>query len=467
MNTDDMLDRVCRAVDVLIDAGQRYGGLFPSLIDCGTHAMLEALPPAIEGQRDGDRAHRGSNLIHDEATLMTMYALDRPGYAEAADRYLHRFATHCTDTESGLFPWGEHAYWHLVEDRPGNSYQARDPSRKADLTHDHLRAIPLWMWQKLYDINPSCVSRFSEGLDHHWVDIEPVEYIRHAYIDRKVRHPVGNRSCDFPRHSGFYIFDWAFAYTKTGRPDFLQQIETMLDYWWAKRLPDGLCYTESRTPPNDMFDGVRGVGQTLSLATSLLETADLMEDTQPQMAAEMRRRSAVYTDGFFAAPHDPDKGLFINGWNTETGIITPMTIWGSVYGKWPASYTALMCLCHYRISGDRRLLDLAQAVGRCYMRNPFPSDVAVPTMDAGMGLGLLADLYDITGDRTWLEHGLSRAEALIPTYFGNNSLPCAAPGVDWYESQTGPGFLLHGLARLALLDGAGKDCPLKADYTGR
>ena len=133
MQPEEILNRVCTALDRLIETGDRYHGLFPSFLDLNTNQMLTALPPHIPGQRDGDRACLGSNLIHDEATLKTMYALatalGRPAYAQAADRYLQRFATHCTDTVSGLFPWGEHAFWHLAEERVGNSTSTSNPSR--------------------------------------------------------------------------------------------------------------------------------------------------------------------------------------------------------------------------------------------------------------------------------------------------------------------------------------------------
>ena len=468
MKPEAILDRVQGAIDVLVEVGDRYGGLFPSLIDLETHEMLVDMPPAIEGQRVGDRSHLGSNLIHDEAALMTMYALDRPGYTEAADRYIHRFATHCTDTTSGLYPWGEHAYWHLLEDRPANSYllRAADGSNP-NLTHDHLRAVPLWLWQKLSDASPWCIERFGEGLDNHWVDIEPLEYIRHARIDEVERHPAGKRSCDFPRHSGFYIWDFTFAYVQSDRLDFLDQIETFLDYWWERREPDGLCWTESRTQPEDMLHRMKGVAQTLSLATSLLESADLLEELLPQAAEVMRARAHVYTNGFLGAPHRPDEGLFLNGYHGDSGEPSPMAIWGSVYGKTPASYAALVCLCNHRLSETPGLLEWAAAVGRCYLTEPFPRDAAVPAMDAGMGIGLLADLYDVTGEDAWLTGGLSRAEELVSIYFGDAVLPSGASGIDWYESQMGPSFLLHGLARLALLAQHGRDCPLGPDYTGR
>jgi hypothetical protein len=145
-----------------------------------------------------------------------------------------------------------------------------------------------------------------------------------------------------------------------------------------------------------------------------------------------------------------------------------MTIWGSSYGKSPASYTALLCLCAYRLTADARFLEWASYAGRSYLTVPFPSGLSVPAMDAGMGLALLADLYDLTGEPYWLSGGLRRADELVDIYFGRGPLPRGASGINWYESQMGPGFLIHGIARLALqaLHGRGA-CPLGADYTGR
>lgn len=107
------------------------------------------------------------------------------------------------------------------------------------------------------------------------------------------------------------------------------------------------------------------------------------------------------------------------------------------------------------------------AVGRAYVSQPFPVDTAVPAMDAGLGLGLLADLYDITGDAAWIDGANGLAETLLPVYFDERALPRGAAGIDWYESQMGPGFLLHGLARRALLGKGCESCPLTADYTAR
>ena len=100
------------------------------------------------------------------------------------------------------------------------------------------------------------------------------------------------------------------------------------------------------------------------------------------------------------------------------------------------------------------------------MKSPFPDEVSIPAMDAGLAVELLADLYDLTGDPYWLERGLELAGTLISIYMDGDLIRGAA-GVSWYESQMVPGDLLHGLARLALLARHGDECPLEPNYTAK
>ena len=468
----ELLRFATRALDSLISAGQPYHGLFPSLLDRRTGRMLRDLPPPIPGQRVSDRAHLGSNLIHDQAALSTLYALatvlDRPDYAAAADTYLRHFATHCTNTATGLFPWGEHSFWHLLEDRVGNSYALRGPDNTRLPTHDHLRQAPVWLWDKLWSFNPRCVERFAEGLDFHWKEGEPTEYNRHANITVRERTPRAARASDFPRHGGFFILDWAYAHVRTGRLDFLRQIHRMLDHWWAQRDATGLLVTQTRTEQEiAQFRGQKAPGQTIGHAASLLEAADLLATTQPDLAATMRARAATYLDGFFSAPHNLADRQFMLRVKLGTEEWEPMPIWGSEYGLWPASYVALTALCAYRLTQDRRLLEWAAAVGESYAEEPLPTGVHVPAMDAGLAIGLMADLFDITRDDRWLDAGFRLAARITPVFWDDAPLPRGAAGIDFYDSQMGPSFLIHGLARLALLAEAPHTSPLAADYTAR
>lgn len=473
MKADEILEKVCRSFDALIDIADRYDGLFPSLLDRRSQRILEEVPEAIPGQRQGDRSHPGCNLIHDEAALKTMYGLSqglgKAEYADAADRYLRYYAENCTDTATGLFPWGEHAFWHLSENRVGSGRELSDPAGKGDAIHDHLRQAPLWLWEKLQAFGPECVQRFGQGLDGHWTEGEPLEYIRHAHIEVVKHHGRGARSCDFPRHGGFYILDWAFAYRQSGRAEFLEQIRNIVEYWWPRRDERNLLLIESRSPEEDVrFYNINAPGQTLSLAASLLESVPLLEDKEPELCATMRERAEAYIDGFLAAPHDLEKGCFsILSRRDNNEMAQEMPIWGSVYGVWPASYVALTALCAHRLTRDGRLLEWGEAVGQRYATEEMSGDVAVPAMDAGLGLGLLADLYDLTGEERWLAGGMTLAEKLVEVYFDDADLPRGAAGIDWYESQMGPSFLQHGLARIGLLAQGRESCPLEADYTAR
>lgn len=477
-----VLDRVETTIDTLVDAGEPYQGLVPSILDRRSGAIPAASPPTVPGQRQFDRAHHGCNLLHDEPLLRTMYGLaaatDRERYEVAADRYLETFATECTDTATGLFPWGEHAYWHVGEDRIGNS-RASERDDTGPVIHDHLRAVPAWLWEKLAAFNPDCVQDFADGLEYHWNDPEEPEYIRHAYITIKGRYPKGDHACDFPRHGGHYVFDWAFAYADEQHPDYLRRIEKVLDYWWDKPElhQDGLLPMESRGD-NDTPDP----GQTISLVVSLFEAADHLESNElaPDLRELMRERADSYLDAYLEG-----------GDASAENRILAYPLWASVYGGAPPGATAasdaLKVLCAYRQTGREPLLEWATEVGRTYRDSRFPDQGTLALADTqlddvrgldedeiipiwafavGSAVGLFADLYDLTGESRWLDAGLDLSETAVEQYF-DAPLPRAAGGVDHYENQLGTGYLVYNLARIALLAMADTDCPLGPDYTAR
>ena len=456
MTHAEILEKVCRSIDLLVEAAQKHEGLFPSILDLKTHEIPDNLPPKIHGQRDEDRSYPGTNLMHDHTLLKTMYglseALNRPDYAEAADAYLRRFATHCTDTVTGLFPWGEHSFWNLAEDKVGNGFPLAYDWWKDPAIHDHLGPAPFWLWEKLYEYNPRCVERFAEGLDYHWKEGEPLEYCRHANIEVKVRRVREGRSCDFPRHGGFYIMDWSFAYTKTGRKDFLEQIHRMLDYWWTKRLAHGMLPLESRTPEDiDVIYNLTSPGQAMSLAASLLETAEFLDDKDPELASRMRERGEVYAGCFLSLPHDLENGVYVSCTKQDTGeIVSTMSSWGSVYGSGTSAGVGAACVGFYRRTGSEGFYRWAESVGKCYLEDPLPEGAAIPSVDLGTAIGFMADLYEVTGDSSWLDAGLKLAETLMAVYL-DGDLPRGAAGIDYYDSQMGPGSLLCALARIAVL----------------
>jgi len=468
MESEFLLAKVKASLHRLAAIADEHGGLFPSVLEPETGRMPWILPPAIKSQRDNDRSFPGSNLMHDHSVLHVMYGLEDQVLAQAADRYLQRFATHCTDTPTGLFPWGEHSFWNLSEDRAGNSFPLNRDYQP--IIHDHLLQAPLWLWEKLWEYNPSAVERFCRGLDGHFKTGEPLEYIRHApLLDTQPQTFRAGRSYDFPRHSGFYLLDWAFALSKTSRGEYADRVAMMMDYWWDRRSPDNRLQSESRSPESarDHYN-IISLTQTLSLGVSLLDAAALLQESHPELAAKLRRRGVAYTDAFVEAPHDPDAGRFANELDLESGrVMSCSSTWGSSYGSGKlAAGSALLCLSAYRHLDDPRCLEFASAVARHTVRETWPADAHVPVKDPGVVIGVLADLYDLTGQAEWLEKGLQLAEPVLAIYF-DCDLPRGASGIGIYESQLLPGYFFHGLARMALLARDRNHCPLGPDYSLR
>lgn len=463
MDTLNRIDSTLRqALEALIAAGEAHNGLWPNVLNLDGMSRPYELPPAIPGQRDGDRAHCGCNPLHDFPALAVAYSL---GYGESADRYLTTFATHCTGTPSGLFPWGEHSFWDLVNDRVGNSYVW---SRRAQpAIHDHLRLAPRWLWQKLDEFNPRAVQRFARGLASHYRMGEPFEYVRHAPI-LKPPGPNGSRgekSADFPRHGGFYIADWAFAHSSQPDSWLVEQVANMMDYWWPKRDDKGVLPLHSRVPAGNKHDQLNQVGQTLSFGLSLLESADLLPDDI--VAAEQGR---AYGEAFLALPHDAEAGEYVASYRRDTGeTVSTFVPWGSKYGlNATAAGPALLCVAYFRHTGKAAYLDFATTVGKQYVRSAPVSEDPIPAKDPGLALGLLAALYEETGNDDWVEAGFELARTVLPLYFQDGlPLPRAATCVDYYEGQTMPSYLLHGLARILLLAKDRANCPLAADFSQR
>lgn len=440
--------KMLSALDALIAAGKPYGGLFPSILTLDGQAM-QAMPKAIPGQRDNDRAYGGSNLMHDHQILKLMLEIGErwalPTYAAAAHVYLDTFSAHCA-TPSGLFPWGEHSYLTLPDLGVGNSYVW---ARKAEVvTHDHLRQAPTWLWRELWRRHPECVRAFAHGLDNHrYADAD--QYMRHARIlvAERNRQP-GPRACDFPRHAGFYLQDLAFVLHHEDDPGLLDLFRWFLDYWWTRKHPTGLCNSESRTPPQErQHHGKLVITQTISLALSLYDAAGLMEQRHPKVADTCRQRARHYLDACLDVGHHLADGLFLGSVDEYTGERRPMEIWGGRYGEGVAAKVAINCLGHFEHHRDPRCLDLSIAITRAYLNTPIPASDPVTVTDIGQALMACAGVYRHTRDQRWLDDGLALAERAQPLWW-DRILPRIAIGVDHYESQQVPGFLLHGLAEL-------------------
>ncbi len=464
-----LLEIVTACGDLLIEQGRdRYGPvrspLFASVLSVAGRQIPMSRPPDIPGQRPGDRAYGGGNLLHDLPLLGLFYALGRrPGYerfAEAADAYLRWFLDNCPNPATGLFPWGEHTYWHFFYEREWSEYDFG----VGDHLHDHLRQAPVWFWERVWALAPRRVLDFANGLHWHIIDEATFEYNRHAYVNRPARLTPGPRSCDFPRHGGFYILDWIFAYTRSGQRHFLDWAERMDRYHQEHmdpRFQALLIETRTNDPRFAQFSGA----QQLSLAFSLLEAADLLVE-DPAVAERFRRHAGLYIDGYLRMPHRPAEGVFASATDRRDNTFRAAhRVWGSVYGGGALASVGLICAGLRRLTGRADLLDLAAAAAATLRRTPFPGDTPVPAIDLGLAVGLATDLFDLTGSPEFLEQARHHAGAALRHYWADGLFRGAA-NHPAYDSQMGVAYLIQALARLGLLE-AGEDGALPADYTAR
>lgn len=469
MNGAVVLEKTVAALETLINAGSCFQGMFPSFMTLDSFKPCYGLPQKLTTHRGCDRAAFGSNLMHDHITLRLCYELarilDKPELADGADAYLRSFTARCTRTVTGLFTWGEHAYWDIVHDAPGNSWTYTEwGPRKHPLHHDHLRQAPEWLWAKLWDFDSVAVLRFCEGLDNHWERDRPdgrVTFNRHAYIEKWESYVSTSATADFgfPRHAGFYIYDWAFAYARTARPDLRARIVRMLAHHWAQRNAAGLLPMHGRW----------NVRQTLSLGVSLMEAAALVEPVDAPLADDLRRCAAVYLEGFLGAQDELKDGRLVMDlpMGPERPKVAMPGALDAIAGEGGGGATALLCCQAYRLTGQRAFLDAATALARaCSSLAAAPVESVCPR-EAGMLLALFTDLADLTGDRDrWAPAAAAVTDTALARVF-DRLLPRAHSRVDFYESQTVPGRLLYSLARAALVfNGDGRAAPPE-DYTQR
>lgn len=282
------LGYVTSFLDTMIEYGtDRYGEVhspqFVSLLEIDGYQHPGGFLPSIPGQRWWDRALYGGNLAHDLPLLEAMdYVTELTGdakYREAAHAYLQFFLDNCTDSPTGLWPWGEHVYWDFYRDRP----------RQDNLNHETFNT-PISFWQMAWQINPNAVRGQADGLINHVKDLESFAFCRHADITRVLPDPrppeLLNWLLDFQGVGGRLIQLWAFAWSKTGDEKYYGWIERMTDYFEECRLDQsGMLPVLSQHAYRPSLQP--SPGATLTVGLLMLEASELMVGSEAGARLEL------------------------------------------------------------------------------------------------------------------------------------------------------------------------------------
>jgi hypothetical protein len=437
--------------------GKVHSPMFTSLIDMETHRHPgDDTPDNSPGQRYGDRSLYGGNLFQDVMLLRALdYISELTGnkkYRRAVTDYLTFFLKNCPRPETGLFPWGEHAYWNFYEEKPGSE------------KHEYLGGVPNSFWERLWKIDPEALQGEADGLLNHVTNLDNFHFDRHADIYQPLPIPrKGGGGMDFPRHAGFYIGLWTFAYSKTSDAKYLDWSQKMIDHHWRMRHP------KSGLPPGRSGQKEAGVMTGFAEALNLLEAAQLLP--KGEIRSRYKKVANAYMDSVLRLPHKPAKGqLCVSFLHNSTPEAPEEASYSAPYdysygGGFTADYANLM-MAAFRMTGDKRALELAQGCARYYTKHkPPPITECVYARVYASIIGLFVDLYEIGKNKRYLNQAKRYARYAIENLY-HNGLFRGATNIDHYEAEMMVGNLVYNLVWLHALDKKA-DLKIETNYFNR
>ena len=412
------LDIVQRYADAMMEyATDVYGpvktGLFLSALDRRTLKPLTIRPMPPGGVRRGDRAGLpwrelvGANPQTDENLLRVLYTLSRitghERYRQAANHEIEWFFSNAQSPVTGLLPWGEHLSWHALLDQPISS--------GTELTHEFAR--PWVLWDRSFELAPEASKRFALGLwDHQIANKETGGFDRHAPYDR--HGPADGK--DFPRHAGFYIHTWAYAYKHTKDDTFLQAIETLLARFERKRQGSN--------------------GKAVATIGPLdVETASSMVS---EPSASRLRRFAETEDQLILRDLRETYGRTDGTWAFEP-------TWQAGYGMGVTADWAMFALARFDQTGKTDFRDIVLAVADAYLDALPTEDVDAWPMSFAHVISAQVAAYKYTGNLVYLEEAHRFAQMAVEMFWQDSPLPRASLKTDHYETITGADSLALAL----------------------
>ena len=422
-----LLDTVRRYADTMIDRGRdTYGpqktGLLLSALDRTTLSPLAGgrRPASPAGVRRGDRSGQpwsaltGANPQLDQNLLRVLYALsqitDDPKYAKVADEELSWFLKNTPSPKTGLLPWGEHLCWDVMEDRP--------ISGGDEMMHEFAR--PWVLWDRCFELAPEESKRFALGLwEHQIANHSTGGFDRHApYFEHG---PVDGK--DFPRHAGFYIATWAYAFKHTKDPTFPRAIETLLARFERKRVQkDG---TKAATiGPLDCETAAALVAEPLSKRLrAFAETEDEL------ILADLRKQLAR------GEPSQPAQA----------------PLWQTGYAASTQASTAMLCLARYEQTRGPGYRDALVAIADRYVASSPEEDLDAWPMAFGHAISTQVAAHRLTGRPVYLEQAQRLAGLAVELFWQDNPLPRASLKTGHYEAITGADSLALSLLEVHVI----------------
>ncbi len=452
--------------DLLLEHGtDRYGKVYTphlmSILDVRTRTCpRDPLPLDEEFRvtRRGRRGPAGGNLYLDQPTLRAFSALSRITGDKRYSSFVRSYLSHCMKElvdDRGFLWWGWHRHYDAYEDlktgHAGNPHEI------------HIQQIA---WPLLWEIDPRATTREIEAIwKWHIIDKETGECNRHG---------DGQRGCDFAMSGGEILVAFAFLFTKTEDPAWLDRARLVANYYWNSRNRKTNLIPNRPNAGESRFDGAHFDTSIAGLfCHSLLKAYELTADRL------FLDQAVTYLKAYGQYGFDEKAGKFWGSLKLDgTPVPGPRAAGG--YGQYEPRghidlwepyaagyecpiYTAQAYAYAYQLARDPVLLDAARKWAenirrefppvRCsedawykeYSKSWAPSGTYAGLY--GRTISFFLHLHNLTGDAEDLEFARKAAgEAISKLYY--RGLFRGHPRKPYYEAVDGVGYLLYSLIQL-------------------
>ncbi len=349
----------------------------------------------------------GANPHLDQNLLRILYTLSEitrePRYAKVADEELTWFFQNTMSPKTSLLPWGEHLSWDAVLDIP--------ISGGDEMMHEFAR--PWVLWERCFALVPDASAEFALGLwEHQIANHKTGGFDRHApYFEHS---PVDGK--DFPRHAGFYIGTWCYAWKYTTNKVFLEAIESLLGRFERKgRQKDGSeagtigpldCQLAAEMVPDPLAERLRAFAQK--------EDKLILPDLRKQLDA---------------ATNAPP-------------------LWQSGYSAGTLASSAMLCWARYQQTTNTAYAELILRYADRYADSRPEEDVDAWPMSFGHAISAQVAAYKLSRDPKYLSQAQRLARMAVQIFWQDSPLPRASMHTGHYETITGADSLALALLEI-------------------
>ena len=356
-----------------------------------------------------------SNLLWDTENIRLLQALSRetgdPRFANAAQDYMRYFLKHCVSRTTGLFAWGEHIAYNIVDDEIHG--------QRHELQH------PAPLWEELWPIDPDAVQNEIEGVyRYHITDKRTMAYDRHANFWNGL--PERDQATILG-YIATYIDAFAFLSAQTHDLKYND---------WARKL---LLAFQSKSDADGLYPDNWTEQQARELPYAFIARPNIASGLY---SAYERTHDVRWLD-------DANRYVEVCDKSFKSGAMKPTD-------KKPGEARLVQAaLRGYELTGNKAYLETATRTGTEILAEEQPHAQMASTL--AEKLNALRRLYEVTGDPRWLGGARKMGDYALVAFVHPSGLIRGTAIIDrpdYYDAIQGPGALALALHDLGNLKGS-------------